>query len=74
MGNEKCFFQLFPAILIFLFVEAKKKKRKKGQKLPISKGKQGEAGNWLSIDLLSTLADAHNTLEPMNDLLRSTLA
>lgn len=48
-------------------------KKKKGQKLSISKGKQGEAGNCLSIDLLLTLADAHNTLQPMDDLLRSTL-
>jgi hypothetical protein len=51
MGNEKCFFQAFPAILFFfsLFVEAKKRKQR--EKLPISKSKQGEPGNCLSIDL-----------------------
>jgi hypothetical protein len=32
MGNEKCFFQLFPAILTFLFAGGKKKRNESKEK------------------------------------------
>jgi hypothetical protein len=63
--SSKSFLQFLFFLSLSLFVEAKG--RKEREKLPISKGKQGEPGNCLPIDpnfpaVWGLWTDAHSTL------------